>query len=51
GGGSDVSQRYGARGIPTFVIMDAEGKILISRSGFAPPLYEDWTSILESQLK
>ena len=50
-GDSQVERIYGVRGIPTFVVIDKEGKIAHMWTGFDPSMPDDWRSELDRLLK
>ncbi len=51
GTGTSVSGQYGVRGIPAFFIIDAEGNIIKSYTGFAPAYYDEWVNIISGMIE
>jgi thiol-disulfide isomerase/thioredoxin len=48
-GGDDVANQYKVRGIPTFYLIDKEGKILFSGSGFSSKTEKELENLIEKQ--
>ena len=48
---SQVDRMYGVRGIPTFVVIDKNGKIQNLWTGFTPSMADEWRSWLDRLLK
>ena len=46
GAGTDVASRFGVTGIPSFFILDPDGRIVFGRSGFRGNDYATWVQIL-----
>ncbi len=47
----DLAKAYGISGIPTFVLIDRDGKILYTASGFQEGEEEHLTKLIDAQLK
>ncbi len=50
-GESQVDRRYGVRGIPTFVVIDKEGKVSKIWTGFTPAMADEWREEVDRLLK
>ncbi len=50
-GNSDISSAYGVDGIPHFVLIDKEGKVVNVWSGFAPGMGEEWRAAINALLE
>jgi len=42
GGGSSVSEDYGVDGIPMFIFIDKDGRVVQRYDGFRPDMAEEW---------
>ena len=49
-GDSDISSAYGVGGIPHFVLIDKEGRLVNMWSGFAPGMGEEWRAAINTLL-
>ncbi|MBI1325669.1 redoxin domain-containing protein [bacterium] len=48
--GDDLAQEYGVSGIPTLIVIDAEGKVLGSEIGFSPELEKKLSARIDKAL-
>ncbi len=48
--GTDIPSKYEVRGIPTFYILDSEGGVVKTYSGFTNRYYREWETILKDLL-
>lgn len=49
-GGSDAAGAYGVGGIPHFVLIDQEGRLIRMWTGFSPEMGKEWRSAIDKLL-